>query len=112
MPLNSLVCRYHARIQKVYPPKVMSDIDLQSASFPQQLPNVRPHMIGGDLGIPAKEINSEDDPIKYYYRVQLLELEKDKSHDRHKKVAGKEGEKTGSITEVQSSLMRWDVRLL
>ena len=67
-------------------------------------------MIAGDLKIPVKEVNAMDDPTKYYYGVQLLELEKDKGHDKSRsasKSAVKEGERTGSITEVQCHAMRY-----
>ena len=72
-------------------------------------------MIGGDLKIPAKDANAKDDPGKYCYGVELLELEKDRSHDKNRSVSkgsGKEGDRTGSVVEVQCRLMRCDWKLL
>lgn len=63
------------------------------------------------MKIPIKEANARDDPTKYFYWVQVLELEKEKSHEKHKssgKAAGKEGELTGSLMEVQCGRMRYD----
>jgi len=114
--LKDCLYRYYARVQKVYPPKAISDTDLtqgQSSSSPFTPPppphEERAHMIGGDLKIPAKDANAKDDPAKYYYGVQVLELEKERSHDKNRSITkgpGKEDSRTGSIMEVQCNLMR------
>jgi bromodomain adjacent to zinc finger domain protein 1A len=68
-------------------------------------------MIAGDLKIPAKDANAKDEPTKYFYELQILELEKDKSHDKHRTMAkgGKEDDRTGTTIDVQCNLMRCDL---
>jgi hypothetical protein len=110
--------RYYARVQTVYLPRSNIVTDASAAPNassstsppPPPLKDERPHMIAGDLKIPVKDINALDDPTKYYYGVQILELEKDKGHDKGRsasKSTGKEGDRTGSITEVQCQVMRY-----
>lgn len=68
-------------------------------------------MIGGDLKIPAKDANAQDDPALYFYWVHILELEKDKSHDKKQggaaKPTDKDGTMVGSLMEVQCGMMRY-----
>lgn len=70
-----------------------------------------PHDISGDLKIPAKDANAKDDPALYYYWVHVLELEKDKSHEKSKSAAAKSAENEvqmiGSLMEVQCGVMRY-----
>ena len=68
-----------------------------------------PHVVGGDLRIPTKEAIAKDDPSLYFYWVQVIELEKDKSHERGKssvKNNDKESNLVGSLIEVQCGIMR------
>jgi bromodomain adjacent to zinc finger domain protein 1A len=69
-----------------------------------------PHLIGGDLKIPSKDANATDDPTLYFYWVHILELEKEKSHEKNKST-GKNAEKDvkmiGSLMEVQCGMMRY-----
>src|SRR5438046_2857012 len=45
------------------------------------------HKIGGDLKIPTKDANAQDDPTGYLYWVCILELEKERSHEKGKAAA-------------------------
>lgn len=69
-----------------------------------------PHVLGGDLKIPAKDANAKDDPTLYFYWVHILELEKDKN-DKSKGATTKPTEAPdpqmiGSLMEVQCGMMR------
>lgn len=66
-----------------------------------------PHIIGGDLKILIGDANVRDNPALYYYWVHILELEKDKSHDKSKATGNKNTEMIGSLMEVQSGMMRY-----
>ena len=68
-----------------------------------------PHVIGGDLSIPAKDAYAKDDPTLYYYWVHLTDLERDKSHEKGKgstKVTEQDRRLVGSLIEVQCGMMR------
>lgn len=105
--------RYHARVEKVYPPKYNADpkardahIDASSSSTLDVDP---PHVIGGDLKIDSKEAYNNDNPTLYYYWVHIIDLEREKSHEKGKstaKVSDKDRRLVGSLIEVQSSIMR------
>ncbi|PFH54635.1 hypothetical protein AMATHDRAFT_134914 [Amanita thiersii Skay4041] len=109
--------KYHALVEKVYPPKYSSDEKARdahkdpSSSSASSLEDEAPHVIGGDLKIPIKDANARDDPILYYYWVHIQELEKDKSHSKDK-TAAREAEKDakliGSVMEVQCAMMSRD----
>jgi hypothetical protein len=109
-------CRYYARVEKVYPPKYSSDARARDAhkdspsSSTSSLEDDVPHIIGGDLKIPTKDAITQDDPALYFYWVHILELEKDKSHDKNKGVSkslDKDGKMVGSLMEVQCGMMRY-----
>lgn len=112
------IVRYYARVEKVYPPKYSSDArardahkDSSSSSTSSSLEDDAPHVIGGDLKIPTKDANVQDNPTLYFYWVHILELEKDKSHDKNKSAARsteKDGKMVGSLMEVQCGMMRYD----
>lgn len=65
------------------------------------------HQISGDLKIPAKEVNSKDDPTKYLYQVQILEEQNEKSHEKSKTTAKDRAKWNGSLMEVACSAMRY-----
>jgi len=67
-----------------------------------------PHVIGGDLNIPAKDAIAKDDPNLYYYWVHLTDLERDKSHEKGKSAAKVPEDRgmIGSLIEVQCGMMR------
>ncbi|KAF8078446.1 chromatin remodeling complex protein [Lyophyllum atratum] len=109
--------KYYARVEKVYPPKYSSDVRARDAhkespsSSTSTLEDDAPHIIGGDLKIPTKDANIQDNPALYFYWVHILELEKDKSHDKKassSKSADKDGKMVGSLMEVQCGMMSRD----
>lgn len=108
--------RYYARVEKVYPPKYSSDARARDAhkdspsSSTSSLEDEAPHVLGGDLKILAKDAIAQDNPALYFYWVHILELEKDKSHDKSKgasKSSDKDGKMVGSLMEVQCGMMRY-----
>ncbi|TFK30606.1 hypothetical protein FA15DRAFT_662605 [Coprinopsis marcescibilis] len=105
--------RYLARIDRVYPPK-FSDSKVRDSykdMAPNSLDSEELHPVGGDLKIPAEECNARDNPSGYYYWVYLLELEKDKSHEKGKtkaQEAQKDGKLVGSLIEVKCPMMSRD----
>lgn len=105
--------KYHARVDRVYPPKYSEDVSARDAHKDSDkfLEDELPHVIGGDLKIPINDAVTQDDPALYFYWVNILELEKDKSHD--KKASGskggeKDGSMVGSLMEVQCGIMSRD----
>ncbi|RDB28913.1 hypothetical protein Hypma_015347 [Hypsizygus marmoreus] len=105
--------KYYARVEKVYPPKYSSDVrarDAHKDSSSSSSEDDAPHVIGGDLKIPTKDANIQDNPTLYFYWVHILELEKDKSHDKKQgaKPADKESNMVGSLMEVQCGMMSRD----
>ncbi|KAJ6627227.1 chromatin remodeling complex protein [Mycena sp. CBHHK59/15] len=112
--------KYYARVDKVFPPKYSSDTSARDAHKPNvassSVSSIEdedpPHALGGDLKEPIKDANARDDPKLYYYWVHILELEKEKSHDKQKATAAKNAEKDGkmidSLREVQCDMMSRD----
>lgn len=108
--------KYYAVVERVYPPKYSSDMGARdahkesSSSSTSTLEDDVPHIIGGDLKIPTKDALAQDSPNLYFYWVHILELEKDKSHEKKQatpKNADKDG-KVGSLMEVQCGMMSRD----
>ncbi|PPQ71756.1 hypothetical protein CVT26_007597 [Gymnopilus dilepis] len=107
--------KYYARVEKVYPPKYNADPKARDAhmnsSSSSALDDDPPHVIGGDLSIPAKDAYAKDDPTLYYYWVHLTDLERDKSHEKGKgstKVTEQDRRLVGSLIEVQCGMMSRD----
>ncbi|KAF7339722.1 Chromatin remodeling complex protein [Mycena sanguinolenta] len=111
--------KYYARVDKVFPPKYSNDTSARDAHKPSTngasssvLPleeEAPPHVLTGDLKEPAKDANARDDPKLYYYWVHVLELEKDKAHDKQKaNAADKDGKMIDSLREVQCDMMSRD----
>ncbi|KAJ7666415.1 ATP-utilizing chromatin assembly and remodelling N-terminal-domain-containing protein [Mycena rosella] len=112
--------KYYARIDKVFPPKYSNDTSARDAHKPNAASSSvspiededPPHALGGDLKEPVKDANARDDPKLYYYWVHIIELEKEKSHDKQKATAAKNAEKDGkmidSLREVQCDMMSRD----
>ncbi|KAJ7293282.1 chromatin remodeling complex protein [Mycena rebaudengoi] len=112
--------KYYARVDKVFPPKYSDDTSARDAHKPNAASSSvspiededPPHCLSGDLKESVKEVNERDDPRKYYYWVHILELEKEKSHDKQKATAAKNAEKDGkmidSLREVQCDMMSRD----
>ncbi|KAI5835871.1 hypothetical protein K523DRAFT_359692 [Schizophyllum commune Tattone D] len=107
--------KYHARIEKVFPPKYSSNVDARdaigkgeasSSALEEEGP---PHTIGGDLSIPVKDSVAKDDPCSYFYWVTLLELERDPNNRRSKAPPPqKDDQMIGSVMEVQCGMMSRD----
>lgn len=109
-PLTSLH-RYLARIDRVYPPKFAdSKIRDSYKNMPSSaLEAEELHVVGSDLKTPLEETIQRDNPEGYYYWCYLLELEKDKSHEKGKGKSAdmhKDGKLVGSLVEVRSPMMR------
>jgi bromodomain adjacent to zinc finger domain protein 1A len=115
--------RYYAHVREVHPPrrplKDARSVDSQASSSTLPASNGfgtpdddNLHKLGGDLKIPAKDAVAQDDPALYTYRVQLMELEKERSHEKGKaavKALIQTGEAlTGSYMDVECSVMRSD----
>lgn len=105
--------RYHARVDKVYPPKYNDDPKARDAHMDptatSTLDDDPPHVIGSDLKIPITESIARDDPALYYYWVYLTELERDKSHEKGKstsKPTENDKKLVGSLIEVTCKKMR------
>jgi len=113
------LARFYAKVVQVSPPKAMSESvgvptenEASSSSAPPP-PNGTPagdtiqiHKIGGDLKIPAKEALVRDDPLKYSYKVQILEEQHEKSHEKGKAAAKDKAKWCGSLMDVQCGVMR------
>jgi bromodomain adjacent to zinc finger domain protein 1A len=109
--------RFYAKVVQVYPPNaadesVGAENQASSSSAPPP-PNgtsagdtVQIHKIGGDLKIPAKEALVRDDPLKYFYKVQILEEQHEKSHEKGKAAAKDKAKWIGALMDVQCSTMR------
>jgi len=118
IPVTDLyLTRFYAKVVQVYPPKVTGEsVDTEnqaSSSSAPPPPNgtspddaVQIHKVGGDLKIPAKEALVRDDPSKYFYKVQILEEQHEKSHEKGKAAAKDKAKWTGTLMDVQCSTMR------
>jgi len=108
-------------VQKVHPPKCPTDqlrpepeasssTTPASAMSPVSDEELPVHKVGGDLKIPTKDAVAQDDPTRYFYWVRIMELEKERSHEKGKAAAKaliQSGELlTGSLMEVQCGVMR------
>ncbi|KAH9486764.1 Imitation switch two complex protein 1 [Psilocybe cubensis] len=107
--------KYYARVEKVYPPKYNADAKARDAHMDapssSTIDDEPPHVIGGDLKVPAKDAYAKDDPTLYYYWVHLTDLERDKSHEKGKgsvKISDQDKRLVGSLIEVQCSMMSRD----
>lgn len=120
-------CRFWARVVQVFPPKSSVDIDTSetpgasSSKLPSTSTTPTPdaamsltpdedappvHQLSGDLKVSAKEVNSKDDPTKYLYKVQILEEQNEKSHEKSKTTAKDRAKWNGSLMEVACPVMR------
>ncbi|KAG6813076.1 hypothetical protein H0H92_014135 [Tricholoma furcatifolium] len=102
---------YYAKVERVYPPKYVGNVAARDAYKDATEPiEDAPHVIGGDLKIPTKDANAQDNPAHYFYWVHILELEKDKSHEK-KQASSKTADKDltiGSLMEVQCGMLSRD----
>ncbi|KAI0321703.1 chromatin remodeling complex protein [Amylostereum chailletii] len=111
--------KFLARVVEVYPPKVPSPAPVGGSETPiastSSLPSPSKsapspiHGIGGDLKVPAKEVNAMDDPTGYLYKVQILEEEKPEGRDKLAASTREARAKwNGSLMEVQCPVMSRD----
>jgi bromodomain adjacent to zinc finger domain protein 1A len=119
--------RFLARVVDVYPPRINAAAkngasangappdqtpgasSSSSLSSPAELNGRMPvHGIGGDLKVPAKEINAADDPARYLYKVQILEEERPEGARDKLAASTREARAkwNGSLMEVQCAIMR------
>lgn len=120
LTIKYLLCwfRFWAKVVQAYPPRSTADAasptkqvstSISSTSDPPHMfedESVPIHQLGGDLKVPAKEANSKDDPAKYFYKVQILEEQNEKSHEKSKIPAKERVKYNGSLMEVQCPVMR------
>jgi hypothetical protein len=120
--------RFWATVVQVFPPKnntvnnltglsnmtIVNHAPTSTSTSPESVPSPisddEPppiHNLSGDLKIPAKDVNAKDDPAKYFYKVQILEEQNEKSHEKSKTTAKDRAKWNGSLMEVQCNVMRY-----
>ena len=114
--LTYLDSRFVAHVVEVFLPRSNVKVNGESAeaaptastsSSPYPNDQPLPHQIHGDLKISAKEVNAADDPMKYLYKLQILEEEKPEGRDKHTASTKEARAKwNGTITEVRCNVMR------
>ncbi|KAH7915371.1 chromatin remodeling complex protein [Hygrophoropsis aurantiaca] len=114
--------KFYARVVQVFPPRSTdesvnhtSQSHASTSSSPPQAhhalqseDNFQIHKIGGDLKTPAKEALIRDDPMKYFYKIQILEEQHDKSHEKGKGSIKDKAKWSGSLMDVQCTVMSRD----
>ncbi|KAK0465402.1 chromatin remodeling complex protein [Desarmillaria tabescens] len=105
--------KYYGTVDTVYPPKFYQDQDARDARKENRGSSPKaeldePHLITGDLKIPAAEVNAQDRPERYFYWVQITEPEKEKAHDKAKNAKKQDEDTVGSLMEVTCQLMSRD----
>lgn len=117
MTHNASHYRYIARVAEVYPPRPVSapstfhnGTNAEASTSSSPLPDEEKpiHKIAEDLNVLVTDSVTRDDPAKYYYKVQILEEDKQSSSKSHEKQKGKEARQTwsGSLMDVQCPMMR------
>ena len=105
--------KYLARIVKTFPPRSLAASTSASpiSKFPVPPPY---HPYAADLALPLEEVNEKDDPMGYFYNVQLIEENSalaTATHFTNGHANGdlqEEEEKwEGSTMEVQADKIRW-----
>jgi bromodomain adjacent to zinc finger domain protein 1A len=114
--LTHFVSRFVARVVELFLPRSNAKVNGESTDAPpvastssSPYPNDQPlpHQIHGDLKVSAKEVNAADDPMKYLYKVQILEEEKSEGRDKYTASTKEARAKwNGTITEVRCNVMR------
>ncbi|KAF8844084.1 hypothetical protein BDN67DRAFT_944466 [Paxillus ammoniavirescens] len=113
--------KFYAKVVQVYPRKIDPGVaesspqnQASSSTSPPQSPrpvaedNVQIHKIGGDLKITTKEALARDDPLKYFYKIQILEEQHDKSHEKGKASLKDKAKWSGRLMDVQCTTMSRD----
>ncbi|KAH8100647.1 chromatin remodeling complex protein [Cristinia sonorae] len=105
--------KYFARVVQVFPPRPTNP---QPSPEPEASTSASPlppddepiHKIVEDLTVPVKDSVSKDDPNKYYYKVQILEEERQPGTGKSGSKAGKQNKFSGSLMDVQCRDMSRD----
>jgi len=115
-PLTNLYSRFVARVVEVFLPRSNAKVNgepsdpaptASTSSTPYSNDQPPPHQIHGDLKISAKEVNAADEPMKYLYKVQILEEEKTEGREKYTASTKEARAKwNGTITEVRCDVMR------
>lgn len=125
------VSRFWATVVQVFPPKLITGTDVagpsadptnhastSTSTSPESvlspMSDDEPqlvHNLSGDLKIAAKEVNAKDEPARYFYKVQILEEQNEKSHEKSKTTAKDRAKWNGSLMEVQCNVMRCEALL-
>ncbi|KAI0001976.1 chromatin remodeling complex protein [Russula vinacea] len=110
--------KFVARVVELFLPRSNAKVNGESTDAPpvastssSPYPNDQPlpHQIHGDLKVSAKEVNAADDPMKYLYKVQILEEEKSEGRDKYTASTKEARAKwNGTITEVRCNVMSRD----
>ncbi|CAL1696016.1 unnamed protein product [Somion occarium] len=113
--------KYFARVVQVFPPRPPLPIqstsrlgsEEQASTSSSPLSDEEPsiHRIAEDMKIPVKEANIRDDPAKYYYKVQILEEERQPGAGKQSeksKGKDKQSKYSGSLMDVQCADMSRD----
>jgi hypothetical protein len=105
-----------ARVVEVFLPRSNAKVNGESSdppptastsSTPYSNEQPPPHQIHGDLKVSAKEVNAADEPVKYLYKVQILEEEKTEGREKYTASTKEARAKwNGTITEVRCDVMR------
>lgn len=110
--------KFVARVVEVFLPRSNAKVNGESSdpvptastsSTPYSNDQPLPHQIQGDLKISAKEVNAADEPMKYLYKVQILEEEKTEGREKYTASTKEARAKwNGTITEVRCDIMSRD----
>jgi len=108
--VHHIFSRYWAKIVKVFNPSTNKGASSTASGSTSPPPDkeVPPHHISGDLKVPAIQVNTLDDPRRYWYKVQLTEegnsVDPESSESKGK---GKSASKwENSLMDVQCDVMR------
>lgn len=98
---------------QVFPPRAPQPSTSQASSSSSPLSDDETqaiHKVAEDMKIPVKDSITRDDPAKYYYKVQILEEDKQATGKANQKeTKGKEANKSkysGSLMDVRCTDMR------
>ncbi|EIW86562.1 chromatin remodeling complex protein [Coniophora puteana RWD-64-598 SS2] len=110
--------KFYAKVVQVFPPKSAIEAligPVENHASPSNSPQPYQasdkghlvHKIGGDLAVPAKEAIARDDPAKYFYKVQILEEQTEKNHEKGRSLKEK-AKWSGSLMDVQCTALSRD----
>ncbi|KAL4243588.1 WAC domain-containing protein [Abortiporus biennis] len=110
--------KYYARVVQVFPPRPVpipssSRLGSEGSSSSSPLPDDEPiHKIAEDLKTPLQDTIAKDDPARYYYKIQILEEEKQpgppKAGERQKPKEARSTRWSGSLMDTRCDVMSRD----